>query len=268
MMFSSNNCRFALFFFLSLSANAETLRGVHRDLTETLNLGEAGAYAILTKAGISTVPQSVITGNIAVSPIAATAMTGFSLTAHSTNKFSTSAQITGQAFAADYAVPTPVSLTTAVSNMEAAYTDAAGRANADAARINLEGGKLGTELNVEQLIVGGPEDPLTPGVYTFATGVTIGGDITFEGSETDIFIIQMTGNLVQVGSTKVLLEGGVLAKNIFWQVAGFVEVQGGAHMEGILLSKTSVTFETGSSLNGRILAQTECILQVATITQP
>jgi hypothetical protein len=64
------------------------------------------------------------------------------------------------------------------------------------------------------------------------------------------------------------LTNGALAKNIFWQVAGYVNVGEGAHMEGILLVKTAVTFVTGSSLNGRVLAQTACVLQMATITQP
>jgi len=45
-------------------------------------------------------------------------------------------------------------------------------------------------------------------------------------------------------------------------------VGAGAHMEGILLVKTDVTFITGSSLNGRVLAQTACVLQSATIVQP
>jgi hypothetical protein len=60
--------------------------------------------------------------------------------------------------------------------------------------------------------------------------------------------------------------GKPLAKNIFWQVAGAIMVKAGAHMEGILLGQTTVTFITGSSLNGRILAQTACVLQMATIT--
>ena len=62
-----------------------------------------------------------------VSPIAATAITGFGLVADKTNTFSTSPQVTGKIYAANYASPTPANLTTAVSNMEAAYTDAAGR---------------------------------------------------------------------------------------------------------------------------------------------
>jgi len=80
----------------------------------------------------------------------------------------------------------------------------------------------------------------------------------------------MTGNLVQAANTQVLLTNGALAKNVFWQVAGYAHVLEGAHMEGNLLVKTDVLFATGSSLNGRVLAQTACTLQMATIvsTEP
>jgi hypothetical protein len=227
----------------------------------TVELGTAENYVILSKTGISTVPQSAITGDIAVSPIAAAALTGFSLTVNSGNTFSTSTQLVGKAYAASYTEPIPTQLTAAVGDMEAAYTNAAGRPNADGARINLGAGILGG-------VFGGETHPLTPGVYTFNTGITLNGAIFFNGSATDIFIIQMAGNLLQVANTRVTLTGGALPKNIFWQVAGFVEVQVGAHLEGVILVKTAASFLTGSSLNGRILAQTACVLQSATITEP
>jgi hypothetical protein len=231
-----------------------------------VDLLTAANYAILAKTGISTVPNSAITGDIAVSPIADTAMTGFSLIIDGGGKFSTSAQVNGQCFAATYAVPTPTLLTTAVSDMEAAYTDAAGRPNTDAARMNLGGGTLGG-------VFGGPTAPLTPGVYTFGTDVTIGERIYYEGTgvgigqgETDVFIMQIQGNLLI--NKNVILTNGALAKNIFWQVTGHVVVEAGAHLEGVVLVKTDALFKTGSSLDGRVLAQTACNLQSATITQP
>ena len=92
-----------------------------------VSLGKAGSYVILAKTGISTVPASVITGDLGVSPIAATAVTGFSLTADSTNVFSRSPQVTGKVYAANYASPTPSNLTTAVGDMQLAFTEAAGR---------------------------------------------------------------------------------------------------------------------------------------------
>ncbi|MDP2270610.1 MAG: hypothetical protein Q8N23_13315 [Archangium sp.] len=44
-----------------------------------VNLGSPINYMILAKTGISSVPASVVTGSIAVSPEAATAITGFNL---------------------------------------------------------------------------------------------------------------------------------------------------------------------------------------------
>ena len=233
--------------------------------SDAVNLGAAGNYVILAKSGISTstVPNpSHITGDIAVSPIAATAITGFSLTADSTNVFLTTTQVTGQVKASNYAVPTPADLTTAVSDMETAYTDAASRLNTDGAKLNLGSGLLGGSS------IGDHENPLTAGVYTFDSDVTIGADLFFDGTDTDVFIIQMTGNLLQVKKTQVILENGVLAKNIFWQIAGRVVVGADAHLQGILLVQTDVTFKESSSLYGRVLAQTACVLDQATITKP
>jgi hypothetical protein len=198
-----------------------------------------------------------ITGDIAVSPITAAAITGFSLIMDSGGQFSTASQVTGKVYAADYASPTPSKLTTAVSSMETAYTDAAGRIYTDD-NSNLYAGNLGDRT-------------LVPGVYTFDTYISIdtGTELTFdaENDPSAVFIIQTTGNVLQAANTKVILAGGAKAENIFWQVAGFVYVGAGAHMEGVLLAKTAVTFITGSSLNGRILTQTACTLQIATITE-
>src|ERR1700737_3593619 len=66
-----------------------------------VNLGTAGNYVILAKAGISTVPTSDITGGLGVSPAAASSITGFALTLDSSNVLSTSSQVTGSVYAAD-----------------------------------------------------------------------------------------------------------------------------------------------------------------------
>jgi hypothetical protein len=147
----------------------------------TIELGSAADYVILSKAGITTVPgpNATITGDIAVSPITWAAMTGFNFTKDSSGEFATdTAQISGNAYAADFAAPTPAKLTTAVIAMEAAYTNAAGRSNTNATRINLGGGLLGGAL----LAPGGPKAQLTPGVYTFGSFITIRGNLHFNGT--------------------------------------------------------------------------------------
>ncbi len=206
----------------------------------------------MAKSGISTVPPSAITGDVGVSPAAASYVTGFDLILDVTTQFATSPQVTGQIFAADYDAPTPADMTAAVSDMELAFTDAAGRA-ADV-----------TELGAGD--IGGMT--LTPGVYAWGTGLTIPVDVTLNGGATGVWIFQIAQDLTVSSATKVLLAGGALSKNIFWQVAGQVELGTTAHFEGVVLSKTSVTLGTGASINGRLLAQTAVTLDASTVVEP
>lgn len=192
-----------------------------------VNLGAAAPYAILSKSGISTVPMSAVTGNIGVSPIDSTGVTGFSLMLDGTNTFSTSTQVTGKVYASDYAAPTPSNLTTAVSNMEAAYADAAGRSLPDF-----------TELYAGDL----SGQTLTPGLYKWGTGVLINTNVTLAGPATAVWIFQIAGDLAVGSGAQVLLSGGAKAGNIFWQVAGGTGVEIGttAHVEGNILAAKAI----------------------------
>jgi hypothetical protein len=250
MMFFSSN---AFHFILVLACNAVTSAAGELPV----ELGFAGDYVILAKAGITAI-TSAITGDIGVSPIAESGNTGFGFTNDSSGTFSTSSLLLGtsKSYAANNAPPTPALLTTAVSNMEAAYTDAAGRGPAVGPRLD-PGSPAGSLGGVG--LFGGTGNPLTTGVYTFDSDVTIANDIFFSGTSTDVFIIQMSGSLVQTADTNMHL-GSTQAENIFWQVAGNVMVGERAHLEGILLVKTDVSFLPDSSLHGHILAQTSCHL--------
>jgi hypothetical protein len=138
--------------------------------------------------------------------------------------------------------------------MEAAYTDAAGRApNAT----GLYAGNLSGQT-------------LAPGVYKWSTNVLITTNVTLAGPSNAVWIFQIAGNLTMGSGAKVLLSGGAQAKNIFWQVGGGVGVAIGttAHVEGTILTKKAITLKTGASLNGRALAQTAVTLQKNTIVIP
>jgi len=216
-----------------------------------VNLGLAGNYAILAKAGISNVPPSVITGNLGVSPIAATGITGFSLSMNASGVFSTSAQVTGNVYAADYALPTPTNLTTAVLDMQAAFTDAAGRAPDF------------TELGAGN--IGGMT--LAPGVYRWGTGLLIPSTATFNGNATDIWILQIAGDLTQANATNVVLTGGALPKNVYWQVSGGVSIGTTASFCGVVLAATAITFHTGAETHGLLLSQTAVSLDQNTVVE-
>jgi hypothetical protein len=211
-----------------------------------VNLATAGNYRILSEAGISDTSGSAITGSMAVSPIAHTAITGFVLTLDGGGQFSTAPNVTGDIYAADYAVPTPANLTTAIGDMTTAYNDAAGRT-------------LNSIVNIGSGNLGGLT--LTPGLYTWSTGVTIPTTLTLSGGPSDVFIMQISGTLNLAASTHIVLTGGLLASNVFWQVTGAVTLGVSSIFNGIILSATNIAVQTTATVHGRLYAQTAVTLQ-------
>jgi hypothetical protein len=215
-------------------------------------LGEAGNYVILAETGVSTVPTSNVTGNIGLSPISRTALTGFSPTMDSSNTFSTSAQVTGKLYAADYSDPTPPNLTTAINNMQTAYTTTAERpANV-------------TELGAGN--IGGLT--LAPGVYKWGTGLLIPTNVTLAGGANDTWIFQIAQTLNLAAATTVVLSGGAVASNIVWQVGGVVTLNTTSQMEGTILAQTKIDMLAGASINGRLFAQSAVNISSSVVTQP
>jgi hypothetical protein len=216
-----------------------------------VNLRTAANYVILAKSAISTVPDSVITGDVGLSPAAESYMTGFSQT--DATGYATSFQVAGFLYAADMAPPTSSNLTTAVEDMMTAYTDAAGRSTPDFQ--NIGAGEIGSLS-------------LVPGLYKWNSSVTIGSNVTINGGANDVWIFQVSGDLTLASNFDVILSGGAQAKNIFWQVSGETVMGTDSHFEGIVLCETNITMNTGSSINGKLLAQTQIAIDQATVTNP
>lgn len=216
-------------------------------------LGTAGNFVILSKTGITTTGVTAITGDIGVSPIDEAAITGFSQTRDSSNTFSESDLVTGKIYAANMASPTPTNLTTAISDMELAFNNAAGRSNPTATEVGA--GDISNEI-------------FAPGLYKWGTEVSASADFTFDGGANDVWIMQISQDLLLGTGVAVQLTGGAQAKNIFWQVSGQATLRTGATLKGILLSKTQIVMETGATFNGRALAQTLVTLDAVTATQP
>lgn len=216
-----------------------------------VNLGTASNFVILAKTGISTTGVTSVVGDIGVSPAAASYITGFTLTLPAASAFSTSALVTGKVYAPGYADPTPTNLTTAVSDMQTAYTDASGRS------LNAI-----TELGAGN--IGGMT--LTPGLYKWGTGLTIPTDVTLSGSANDVWIFQVAQNLNVSSAVHIILAGGAQAGNIFWVVAGQTTIGTTAVFNGNILDQTAIVLNTGATLNGRALAQTAVTLDSNAVT--
>ncbi len=231
----------------SRTSSRQNLSSQRESPLPTVNLGVAGNFAILSKTGITDVYKSDITGDVGASPITGAAI------------LVTCTEVAGTIYSVDAAGPLPcvvtnaTMLTTAIGDMQTAYTDAAGRSNPD--KLNLGAGNIGGTT-------------LTPGLYQWTSAVIIPSDITIAGGPNDIWIFQIAGTLTMSSAVRVTLTGGAQAKNIFWQVAGAVTLGTTSHFEGIILGQTGINLQTGASINGRMLAQTAVTLQMNTVTRP
>ena len=212
-----------------------------------VNLRLAGSFVILSKSGITDVYKSAIVGDVGTSPI-----TGAAILVKCT-------EVVGTIYSVNAAGPLPCRvinasrLTTAVLDMQTAYTDAAGRSRPN--YMNLGAGNIGGKT-------------LKPGLYKWTTSVIIPTNVTISGGPTDVWIFQIAGTLKMSSAVNITLAGGALAKNIFWQTAGAVTLGTTSHFEGIILGKTGINLQTGATINGRLLAQTAVTLQMNGVTKP
>ncbi|PIU37620.1 MAG: hypothetical protein COT01_10865, partial [Piscirickettsiaceae bacterium CG07_land_8_20_14_0_80_44_28] len=197
-------------------------------------------------------------GNIGASPITAAAMDNVFCTEITGTIYGANAAYTGSGaitcFKGDSASNTLVA--NAVLDMGTAYTDASGRTTPDF-----------TELHAGDV----SGQTLVPGLYKWGTNLIINaGNVTLNGGANDVWIFQIDGDIVQASNTSVLLTGGALAKNVFWQVAGGtgVSIDTNAVFEGVIMAEKAINVKTGATVNGRLLSQTEVTLQSNTVTQP
>lgn len=211
-----------------------------------VNLGTSGNFVILAQSAITNVPTSAVTGNVGLSPATGA---GIGLTC---------AQVTGTIYSVDAAGPLPCAvtnatlLTTAINDKGTAYTDAAGRAPD---YIELGAGNIGG-LN------------LGPATYKWSTPVVIPTSVTLTGGPNDVWIFQIAQGLTVSSGVQVILAGGALAQNVYWQTFAAADIGTTSKFNGVILSQTSIAMKTGASINGRLLAGTAVSLDQNAVTQP
>ncbi|MFH0918836.1 MAG: ice-binding family protein [Fibrobacterota bacterium] len=217
-----------------------------------VTLGSTANFAILAGSLVSNAPASTITGNIGLSPAAGSNITGFGLT-----------EVTGTIYTVDATGPAgSVSaasmLTTAQGDLTIAYNDAAERTPVP----------TGPFLNPGSGNIGGLT--LVPGLYKFTSGLSIAGsDVTLTGSATDVWIFQIAADLNVGTGIHVILAGGALAANIFWQVGTSATLGTTAVFKGTIMADQSISLNTGATLDGRALASIAAVtLASNTVTRP
>ncbi|MEX2189330.1 MAG: ice-binding family protein [Bacteroidota bacterium] len=211
-----------------------------------VTLGLTGGFAILSYAGVTNTGPSIITGDVGVSPLAGSYMSGFG-----------TSNVVGTIYGVDAtgpsgSIPYPSMLTQAMGDLTIAYDDAAGR-------------------TVDPIGVAGDLGGLTlySGLYKSNSALEItSGDLTLDaqGDVNAVWIFQITSDFNMTSGRQVFLSGGAKASNIFWQVGSSATFGTTTVMKGTIMAYAGITFATGASLEGRALARTESVtLQSNTI---
>ncbi|MHB8671032.1 MAG: ice-binding family protein [Acidimicrobiales bacterium] len=201
--------------------------------TPPVGLGAAGSFAVLAGSTVTNTGPSTINGDLGVSP--GTAVTGFP-----------PGTVNGTVHAGDAAAAQ------AQSDLTTAYTDAAGRPGGAAVA-----GDLGGQT-------------LTPGVYNSAASLGLTGDLTLNGlgDPNAVFIFQIGSTLTTASASHVNLINAAQSCNVFWQVGSSATLGTNSTFRGNILALTSITVQTGATVDGRTLARNGAVtLDTNTVTR-
>lgn len=229
-----------------------SLAGPAHAAPTTVGLGTAGDFAVLAGAAITDVPDSVIAGDVGLSPAAGTNVDAdFSCDTLDGTLYTTDDS------GPECRVADPGLLTTARSDQAIAYGDAAGRTP-------------DTTYADEDNQLGG-DKTLVAGVYRFGSAPTANliGNLTLDGDESSVWIFQATSDLVFASGATITLTGGAQACNVFWQVATQATLGTDSDLAGTFMAGTTIAAQTNATIEGRLLANTAAVtLDQVTITRP
>ena len=184
-------------------------------------MGTAGSFAVLAGSTVTNTGSSMIGGDMGVWP--GSAITGFPPGIESV----------GTIYTAD-----PVAMQ-AEADLSTAYNFAAGEA-------------CGTVLSGD---LGGRT--LTPGVYCYTSSAQLDGTLTLDalGDPSAVFLFQIGSTLMTGSASSVLLTGGGLGSNLFWQVGSSATLGTASDFAGSILAYASITLTTGADIScGQALA--------------
>ncbi len=217
-----------------------------------VDLGAASSFAVLAGTPfIANTGNTVITGNVGLSPATGAGITGFS----TVTMVGTSTIYAVDAAGPAGSVSDPALLTAAKNALTAAYLNVAGQTPVST---------IGSELGGQTL---------DPGVYDSAdTTFHITGTLTLDAHNDPnaIFVFKAGSTLTTAASSSVVLINQAQACNVYWQLGSSAATLGtNSIFKGNILVLTSITLTTGANVEGRVLARNGAVtLDANVITVP
>ena len=212
----------------SIAATAVILFTTTEGSAQTL--GTAGSYGVLGGSTVTNTGNTVITGDLGVSP--GDAITGFSAIDGGPGLFSGALNI---------------------------GNSASGNARSDATALYINLAAQSPTRDLTGLDLGGQN--LTPGVYFFSSSAQLTGALTLnaQGNSDARFVFQIGSTLTTASDSVVNIinvgEGCGPDNGIFWQVGSSATLGTSTQFAGSILALTSITLNTGSNIDvGRALA--------------
>ncbi|HEV7679742.1 MAG TPA: ice-binding family protein [Candidatus Dormibacteraeota bacterium] len=184
-------------------------------------LGTATSFAVLAGTTVTNVGNTVVNGDLGVSP--GTAVTGFGPGLGTLN----GTQRTG----------TDPAAISAKDDLTTAY----GVAAASPCNFDKTGQNLGGQT-------------LTPGTYCQTTAPTLSGTLTLSGN--GVYIFQIGSTLVTGPGATVSLTNGAQPCNVYWQVGSSATLDTATTFVGNIMALASISLNDSASIAGRALAQT------------
>ena len=186
-----------------------------------VGLGTATSFAVLGGSTVTNTGPTTISGDVGLSP--GTAVVGFP-----------PGRVTNGTIHAADAVARQ-----AQNDVTTAFNDAAGRGPVVNAGVDLGGQRL------------------LPGVYNNASSMALTGTVTLDalGDPAAVFIFQAGSTLITASNATVSLVGAAQACNVFWQVGSSATIGTNTHFVGTVLALTSISMQTGATIQGRLLAR-------------
>ena len=114
---------------------------------------------------------------------------------------------------------------------------------------------------------------LVAGIYKSTSTLLVqNGDLTLSGSATDVWIFQIASAFTTVGGAggNIVLAGGALAKNVYWQTGSSATIGNYTNFQGNVLALQSITMGSHATATGRMLARNGAVVMTDTniITKP